>query len=123
MLKYKIRELRRERGLTQIEFGKLINISASTIALWETGKREPDIKKLKEIANIFNVTTDYLLDNEKENLVDLDIDVNKKNLKMNIIEMIGRNGDRKTFIVDDLKMKEIELIARNLKKVDKNQRL
>lgn len=123
MLKYKIRELRRERGLTQIEFGKLINISASTIALWETGKREPDIKKLKEIANIFNVTTDYLLDNEKENLVDLDIDVNKKNLKMNIIEMIGRNGDRKTFIVDDLKMNEIELIARNLKKVDKNQRL
>lgn len=123
MLKYKIRELRRERGLTQIEFGKLINISASTIALWETGKREPDIKKLKEIANIFNVTTDYLLDNEKENLVDLDIDVNKKNLKMNIIEMIGRNGDHKTFIVDDLKMKEIELIARNLKKVDKNQRL
>ncbi len=123
MLKYKIRELRRERGLTQIELGKLINISASTIALWETGKREPDIKKLKEIANIFNVTTDYLLDNEKENLVALDIDVNKKNPKMNIIEMIGRNGDHKTFIVDDLKMKEIELIARNLKKVDKNQRL
>lgn len=81
MLKYKIRELRRERGLTQIELGKLINISASTIALWETGKREPDIKKLKEIANIFNVTTDYLLDNEKENLVALDIDVNKKILK------------------------------------------
>ena len=123
MLKYKIRELRRERGLTQIELGKLINISASTIALWETGKREPDIKKLKEIANIFNVTTDYLLDNEKENLVALDIDVNKKNPKMNIIEMIGRNGDHKTFIVDDLKMKEIELIARNLKKVYKNQRL
>ena len=63
------------------------------------------------------------LDNEKENLVALDIDVNKKNPKMNIIEMIGRNGGHKTFIVDDLKMKEIELIARNLKKVDKNQRL
>lgn len=118
MLQYKIRELRRKQGLTQAEFGKLLNVSASTIAFWETGKREPDIRKLKEIAKIFNVTADYLLDNEK-GIVISDMRLNNESMDMNVIEMIGRNGDRKTFIVDDSKMKEIESIAKKVENIGK----
>ncbi len=115
MLKYKIRDLRRKQNLTQSDFGRLINISASTIALWETGKREPDIKNLKKISEIFNVTTDYLLDNE-QNIVESD----NEQSDFNVIQVIGRNGDHKTFIVDDQKMKEIESIAKKIRTVNKN---
>lgn len=60
-----LKKLRKSKGLTQIQFALEFNISSGTIAMWETGKRMPDTEMLKKIAQYFNVTVDYLLDNEK----------------------------------------------------------
>ena len=58
-----LKQLRKEKGMTQSQFASEFNIATGTIAMWETGKRTPDTETLKKIARFFNVSLDYLLDN------------------------------------------------------------
>ena len=60
-----LRMLRKAKGLTQIQFAEIFNISKATIAYYECNKRQPNFEMLVKIANYFDVTTDYLLGNEK----------------------------------------------------------
>ena len=57
----RMREIRRERGLTMKELGKLVGMGESTISLYETGKHDPDIDTLNRIADALSVTVDELL--------------------------------------------------------------
>lgn len=57
----KIKELREESSYTQRTLAKKLNISSSTLAMYETGKRDPDTATLARIAEFFQVSTDYLL--------------------------------------------------------------
>ncbi len=61
MLSQKLKELRLNKGLTQIEFAKTFNIANGTVGNWETGKRQPDYETLSRIADFYDVTVDYLL--------------------------------------------------------------
>lgn len=61
MLGSRIRELREERGLTQEELGKILNLTKGNISKYESSKLEPNIETIKLIANYFKVSTDYLL--------------------------------------------------------------
>ena len=60
-----IKELRKEKGLTQSDLAKLLYTSQDTISLWELNKSLPDIKALIQLTEIFNVTADYILGIEK----------------------------------------------------------
>ena len=62
MFSSKLKNLRNITGMTQKDLSSILNVSISTIAMWETGKREPDFNTLKLIASFFDVTSDYLLD-------------------------------------------------------------
>lgn len=64
----KLRELRKLKQITMKELGQQINVAESTISLYESGKREPDFETLKNLADVFNVSTDYLLGRSKESL-------------------------------------------------------
>lgn len=55
------KNLRKSMGFTQDEIANKLKIAKSTVSMYETGKRQPDFKKLIEIANLFNVNMDYLL--------------------------------------------------------------
>ncbi len=57
----KIKELRKEKGLTQIQLAEKLNVNKSTIAKYETDKIEPSLLLLKQIAIFFDVSADYLL--------------------------------------------------------------
>lgn len=65
-LSEKIIKLRKEAGLSQEEFGNKINVSRQAVSKWESEQTKPDIDKLKEIGKLFNVSFDYLLDDEKD---------------------------------------------------------
>ena len=56
-----IKRLRRERGLTQEQFGKYFNITKTGVSYWESGKTTPSIDMVKKIASFFEVPTDYLI--------------------------------------------------------------
>lgn len=61
MIGTRIKELRKKRKITQIELSEYLNISQSTLALYESQKRAVSIDTLIKISQFFNVTTDYLL--------------------------------------------------------------
>ncbi|MGL4605892.1 MAG: helix-turn-helix domain-containing protein [Eubacteriaceae bacterium] len=60
--------LRKRTGLTQVELAKKLEISHSSIAMYESGKREPSVEKLEEIADFFNVDISFLLGKGSENV-------------------------------------------------------
>ncbi len=57
----KLKYLRQEKGLSQVELAERLNVDKSTIAKYETGKIEPSLTMLKSIAIFFDVSADYLL--------------------------------------------------------------
>ena len=61
MIGDKIKELRNRKGLYQQELADIMNVSKSTIAMWETNKREPSSEMLVALANFFECSTDYLM--------------------------------------------------------------
>lgn len=64
MFSIKLKELREGRGLSQQALAQKIEVSQSTIGMWESKKREPNFETMEKIADFFNVTTDYLLGRE-----------------------------------------------------------
>lgn len=61
----RIRQLRKKQGKTQAYFADLLYISASYLALIESGKRVPTLEVLAQIALISDVTVDYLIFGDK----------------------------------------------------------
>ncbi len=58
--KERLKELRLEKGVTQIQIAKIVNMSKMAISHWEKGNSEPSIDQLKILANYFDVSIDYL---------------------------------------------------------------
>ena len=57
-----IRQLRKERNMTQLHLAKKINLHRATLSSYELGKRLPDIFILISIADAFHVSLDVLVD-------------------------------------------------------------
>ena len=62
-----ITNLRKSKNLTQLEFAKELNYSDKAISKWERAESIPDVVVLKQIADFFGVTIDYLLNEHLEN--------------------------------------------------------
>ena len=59
--KDRLRFLRENKKITQKELAKLINVAESTVSMYERGEREPSFEIAVRLANLFNVSIDYLL--------------------------------------------------------------
>lgn len=57
----RLKELRKEKKLTQEELAQKINVTKLTISRWERGERLPKSDKAQELADFFKVNTAYLL--------------------------------------------------------------
>lgn len=57
----RIRTLREEKQMSQIDLAKQFNITSATISQYELGKRFPDQETLEKLADFFDVSVDYLL--------------------------------------------------------------
>lgn len=57
----RLRQLRKEKGLTQKEVATALNINMMTYAHYELGDREPSISMLKLLCDFFDVSADYLI--------------------------------------------------------------
>lgn len=63
----KIIQLRKKNGWSQEELAEKMNVSRQSVSKWEGAQSTPDLQKLLQLADIFGVTTDYLLKDEMEN--------------------------------------------------------
>jgi len=59
-----LKKLRKSHNMTQDELAEMLSLSRSAISLYETGRREPDYSILTKLADIFDVSVDYLLGRE-----------------------------------------------------------
>ena len=57
----RLKELRLEKQVGQVELANSINVSKGIISLWENGLREPSLSNLVAIAKYFGVSIDYLV--------------------------------------------------------------
>ena len=62
MIADKIKDLREKQGLTQRSLSKQLGITRSSVNAWELGISVPSTQYLVELAYLFSVSTDYLLD-------------------------------------------------------------
>lgn len=62
----KLKQARKEAGLSQEQFAEKMNVSRSAVAKWETDKGMPDVNNLKVIAQLLGVSVDYLLDEDEK---------------------------------------------------------
>ena len=71
----KIIKYRKSNGWSQEEFAEKLNVSRQTISRWENGTALPDAQNILHISKLFNITTDYLLNDDYDS--DRDIPVVK----------------------------------------------
>ena len=68
----RLKELRKQAKLTQVELAGKLGIVQSSYADWERGKKKPTQDNLVKIAQVLNVSVDYLVGNSEEKSDDLD---------------------------------------------------
>lgn len=62
----KLVTLRKEKGLTQMELAEALEVSRQAVSKWELGTALPGTDKLKAIADLYEVSVDYLLNDEQD---------------------------------------------------------
>ena len=119
----KIRELRRERNLTQEQLAASLNISAQAVSKWEMGASYPDMAMIPTLAGLFKVSLDELFDFDIKN-VDKEIeDIRLEYLKyfwgnFEKAEKILLDGLKKYPASLQLKTELFELYAYNVDRGD-----
>ena len=68
----RLKDLRRQAGLTQVDVAEKLGISQPAYASWERGVKKPTQENLVKIAQILNVSVDYLVGNSEEKSDELD---------------------------------------------------
>lgn len=67
----RLKELRLQAGLTQLQLAQRLGITKSVISFYELSERAPSPDVLIRLANIFHVSTDYLLGLDKRETLDI----------------------------------------------------
>ena len=61
-----LKDLRKEKGLTQEQLAETLNVSRRTVSRWETGSNMPDLDLLMEIADLYEVDLREMLNGERK---------------------------------------------------------
>ena len=72
-LKDRLKELRREKGVSVNELAAMLGRAESTFRTWEIGKSNPDVDALLALADYFNCSVDYLLGKSSMKIPEPDI--------------------------------------------------
>lgn len=57
----KVQCLRKTKGMSQEQLAELLGVSRQSVSKWESGQSVPEVDKIVQMSEIFNVTTDYIL--------------------------------------------------------------
>ncbi|WP_252198252.1 helix-turn-helix domain-containing protein [Coprococcus catus] len=61
-----LKELRKEKGITQAQLAETLNVSARTVSRWETGSNMPDISLLVDIADYYDISIPEIINGERK---------------------------------------------------------
>lgn len=79
-----IKKLRKSKSMTQDQLAERLHVTHQAISSWETGKTQPDIETLKQMAEVFDVTIEELIYGEKKTGVLTNVSVSKEDAEKGI---------------------------------------
>lgn len=92
----KLRELRKQKNLTQKQLAALIGVKNSIISFYEVGDRIPSPEIIIKLAAALNVTSDYLLGIQKNETIDVSgLDENDIKLVRSLVDTLIRKNQNK----------------------------
>ena len=68
---HRLKQLRRDKHLTQVQVAERIGVTASMVSSYETDIRLPSYEVMLRIADVFGVSVDYLLGRQEKRLLDV----------------------------------------------------
>lgn len=93
----RLKELRKERNLTQEDIASMFDVTKNAVYSWEVGKSQPSIEIIKRLAQYFGVTIDYLL-----NFTQDDVD------KMEKLKTALKEAGMWDYNIDDMSREDFE---------------
>ena len=108
----RIRQLRKQKKITQKVLAGHLDIADSTLSYWEQGRYEPDINALRQLSKFFNVTIDYIVgeitsvDFEVGNDYDISVSETKIPYDVKLDETLLKRSE-----FENLSSEEIEKLA------------
>ena len=117
----KIKEARKQAGLSQEQLSEKLGVSRSAVAKWETDKGIPDVENLKALSSMLSVSIDFLLDNGEsleKSIVKEAIDLskykgNKRKKKDKVVREKYPNANI-CWLIPEIKLTKGEKIIDNL---------
>lgn len=71
-MRTRIKEIRKMKGLTQVEFGKAVGVSGQYVTMLESGERSPSEALVQNICREFNIRYDWLVNGEEPMMIPQD---------------------------------------------------
>ncbi len=87
----KLKDARKNAGLSQEQFAEKLSVSRSAVAKWEAGNGLPDVENLKAMAQLLDISIDYLLADEEK----LSFNEIKEAIDLNSYEVSGQCRSKK----------------------------
>lgn len=93
----RLKQAREEKGYNQRQFAERLGITPSRLNYWEKDKREPDVAIIKQIAQVLDISSDWLIGN---NVVPIDVELTAvEKITINKYRTLDKYGKK---AVDDL---------------------
>jgi len=79
-----IKELRKQKKISQAKLAENIHVTQATVSRWETGEMLPTLDILTELSKYFSVSIDYILGNEQKNkpIISEDDELTNENIEL-----------------------------------------
>lgn len=87
----KLKNARKEAGLSQEQLAEKLSVSRSAVAKWEAGNGMPDVDNLKAMASLLNTSIDYLLDEDEK----ITFNETREPIELDSFEKTGKCRDKK----------------------------
>lgn len=112
MFPERLKQLRKEKGLTQVTLAEELGVSKGTVAMWETGKRMPGFDMLARISELFDKRVDYIIgtsdDHRSATLTEEEIaQLGEWDIEEDYEDML-----RKYALLDDYGKRAVDLVLR-----------
>jgi transcriptional regulator with XRE-family HTH domain len=112
MFPERLKQLRKEKGMTQIDLAEALGVSSGTVAMWETGKRKPSFEMFDKLTEVFDRRLDYILGTSD--------DPSSQKLREDEVRVLGNwvvqeeyeDVMRKFSLLDDFGQKAVNAILR-----------
>lgn len=97
----RLRTIRIEKGFTQEELAKKMNVSQKTISSWETGRTSPKFEESRRLCELYGCTLEYLTGTKQHDCNDITIDDIMFRLKSFDVETLKKISDYADFLIEE----------------------